>query len=260
MNTFIKQILITFTLIAIIPCTAVADVITIRADEWAPYNGVPNSAQPGYAIELAQAIFTKAGHTIEYKNLNWARATKEVLAGKYTCAIGAITSDIPGAIFPEEPMGASQNAFFVKKGTAWRFNGVDSLKSVSVAIIRDYSYGDDFDAYLNSVKDTRKVQVVSGDTPLNLNLKKLMAGRVDVVIEDKNVFNAKATEMGISDKVEFAGTVASNSSDDLFLAFSPKNPKSKEYAKIWDEGIRTMRANGALQKILAKYGLEDWKK
>lgn len=258
MNTAIKKILLLFTLMALFPSAGIADVITIRADEWSPYNGIPNSAKPGYAIELAQVIFAKAGHTIDYKNLNWARATKEVLAGKYDCAIGATTGDIEGAVFPKESMGSSTNAFFVKKGAAWRLDGVNSLKSVSVAIIRDYAYGDDYDAYFKSVKNPRKVQIVSGDAPLDLNIKKLIAGRVDVVIEDKNVFNAKAAEMNVADKVEFAGADADDISNDLFLAFSPKKPKSQEYAKIWDDGIRTMRANGELQKILAKYGLEDW--
>lgn len=40
------------------------EVITLVADEWCPYNCVPNSEKPGYAIEIAQEIFNKK----KYKN------------------------------------------------------------------------------------------------------------------------------------------------------------------------------------------------
>jgi len=45
----------------------------------------------------------------------------------------------------------------------------------------------------------------------------------------------------------------------LFIAFSPKNPKSQEYAKLLSEGTAALRASGELRKILAKYGLSDWR-
>ncbi|SFV56538.1 ABC transporter, periplasmic domain [hydrothermal vent metagenome] len=48
--------------------------------------------------------------------------------------------------------------------------------------------------------------------------------------------------------------------DNVYLAFSPNNPHSKEYAKILSEGINTLRKSGELDKILAKYGLHDWEK
>jgi polar amino acid transport system substrate-binding protein len=43
------------------------------------------------------------------------------------------------------------------------------------------------------------------------------------------------------------------------MAFSPKNPKSKEYAKLLSAGIEQMRLSGELSKILAKYQLTDWR-
>ena len=36
--------------------------ITLRADEWSPFNGDPASDRPGYLIEIANRIFSKAGH------------------------------------------------------------------------------------------------------------------------------------------------------------------------------------------------------
>ena len=38
--------------------------------------------------------------------------------------------------------------FYVKKGTTWKYTGVDSLEQVVMGSIREYSYGDDVNAYI----------------------------------------------------------------------------------------------------------------
>ena len=40
------------------PVVSLADTVTLRADEWYPYNGDPDAERPGYMIELAQTIPT----------------------------------------------------------------------------------------------------------------------------------------------------------------------------------------------------------
>lgn len=47
-----------------------ADVVTLRADQWCPYNCVPGSDRPGYMIEIAREVFGRAGHQIDYQALN----------------------------------------------------------------------------------------------------------------------------------------------------------------------------------------------
>jgi len=101
------------------------------------------------------------------------------------------------------------------------------------------------------------VQALGGDKPLERNIKKLVAGRVTVVIEASPVFMYYATKLGVQDKVRFAGTAVEPQK--AYIAFSPKHPKSKEYAKMLSDGIDAMRKSGELKKILEKYGLKDWK-
>jgi polar amino acid transport system substrate-binding protein len=45
----------------------------------------------------------------------------------------------------------------------------------------------------------------------------------------------------------------------VYIAFSPGNPKSQEYAQILSKGIQQLRASGELATILKKYGMSDWK-
>jgi ABC-type amino acid transport substrate-binding protein len=44
----------------------------------------------------------------------------------------------------------------------------------------------------------------------------------------------------------------------IYLAFS-KTPQGVKYAKMFDEGVRKMRASGAFGALLKLYGLAEWK-
>ncbi len=234
-----------------------ADTITIVADEWCPYGCAPDAEKNGYGIEIAKIVFDRAGHNVDYSIVPWARAVKLTRDGKYNAVIGAFIEDAPDFVFPENEFGVSQVTFFVKKGNSWKYTGVESLKNIKVGIILDYSYGEELDKYFNSVaKDKSKVDILAGNTPLLANIKKLVGGRIDATIEDMNVFNHTAKKMGMLDKVSMAGY---SGKEKLYIAFSPANPKSKQYAEILSNGIDKMRNSGELKTILKKYGLLDWK-
>jgi len=38
-----------------------------------------------------------------------------------------------------------------------------------------------------------------------------------------------------------------------------KDNTGKKYAELFTEGVKELRANGKMDEILAKYGLEDWR-
>ena len=243
-------------LVASIACAG--EKVSLRADTWYPYNGDPASDKPGFMIEVAKVIFEKAGYTLDYqtKGWTWDRSIEEARKGAIDGIVGAAKEDAPDFIFPEEPMILQRMSFFVKKGNPWRYKGVESLKSVKLGIISGYSYDGVIDAYVNDNKDKETaIQALQDDNALELNLKKLQAGRIDVVIEDPAVLRLKASELGIADQFEQAGV--SDDPKPQSIAFSPAKESSKKIAKILSDGIKDMRASGELQKLMAKYDLVD---
>ncbi|HLO77134.1 MAG TPA: transporter substrate-binding domain-containing protein [Magnetospirillum sp.] len=236
---------------------AQADVITLRADEWCPYNCAEGSDKPGYGIEIAKEIFAKAGHTVEYKTMAWARALEEARKGTVMAVIGADKVEAADFVFPDQSVAVIDNTFVVKKGGAWKYMGVASLEKIKLAGIQGYSYSGEIGDYVNAnSKNPARFDMVGGDNALEMNLKKLVAGRVDATVDAKPVLAYKLAQMGLADKVEFAGSVDPS---DIYIAFSPANPKSKEYAQILGKGIADMRASGRLKQILDRYGVSDWK-
>jgi len=232
-----------------------ADTVTIRADQWYPMNGKPGSDKPGFMIEIAQWSLAQGGHTVDYKVMPWERAVDQTRKGSIDCVVGAYQADAPDLVFPEEAMGMDDSGFYVRKGETYT-HSMAAMKTQKLGIIGGYAYDDGpIDAYIAS--GSANVKVTKGNDALEKNIKKLAAGRVDLVIESPPVMDAKLAEMGMQDKIQLADTL--NDPSALYVACSPAKPESKEYARLLTEGVKAMRANGELSKVMAKYGLKDWK-
>ena len=245
------------SLAVLTPMILSADTITLKADYYMPYNG-DGKAETGYVLDIAKAIFEPKGHKIVYVMTPWDRAVAETRAGKNTGVIGAAMTDTPDFVFPSEEQGESVMLFCVKTGSPWKFTGVDSLKTVKFGVIKDYTYVPAIDDYIKA--NPSAVVVTTGDTALQTNLTKLAEGELGVVMDDRAVLKYTIARQNLQGKVAFTmatGDVVKPAK--LFIAFSPKNPKSAEYAKLMSEGMIALRTSGELHKILAKYGLSDWK-
>lgn len=236
--------------------SSAAEVITLRADEWCPFN-CAIGAKPGYGVELANEIFTKAGHQVEYGLAPWGRSLEDCLHGTIDAVIGASPVDGPELIFPEEAIGVWDTTFVVRKGNSWRYADVKSLSAVKLGGIIGYIYMEPVGAYVEANKgDRNRVDLVGARMPLEQNLRKLVAGRIGAAMESRAVLDFKLREMGLLDEVDFAGGTETGP---IYIAFSPKNPKAREYARLLDAGIREMRASGRLKQVLDRYGVSDWK-
>ncbi|WP_223271671.1 substrate-binding periplasmic protein [Colwellia hornerae] len=231
-----------------------AATVSIRADDWFPMNGDPSGKEQGYMIDMATAIFTAAGHTVDYKVMPWERAVKSVREGQFDCVVGAYPEDAPDFIFPTVSWGMDGTGYYVKNESAWQFTGFDSLLSQKVGVISGYAYGEEFDALIKSRPDVFKD--VSGKDALEKNFKKLANNRIDVVVESVAVANAKLKALGFNSTLKIAGTNSEKAP--IYIACSPVKSTSKMYIELVEKGTVTLRESGQLKVILDKYGLKDW--
>lgn len=235
---------------------AMSKEIILEADYWCPMNCTPESDHPGYMVEVARTVFKKHGHSVIYRIRPWPRAIKEAREGIATGIIGAAIDEAPDFIFPSnELFAAPMDAFFVKAGSSWTYEASDSLKEITLGACRNYTYGDILTTFIE--KHPEQVQRISSHTPLEINIKKLLAGRVDAIVEFPPVFWHTAHNLGLKDQLQAAGV--DPESFKIHIAFSPADPNSDKYAQILSKGIDSLRASGELTSILAKYGLQDWK-
>ncbi|WP_413558133.1 substrate-binding periplasmic protein [Bdellovibrio sp. HCB209] len=235
--------------------TAMADTIMIRSDAWCPYV-CDSEKEPGYMVEVATKIFEKNGHKVNFSMVNWARAVSETRRNKATAILGANFNDAPDFVFPAKTLGHGQDFFFVKKESNWSYKGYASLAGKRIGVINGYAYGGDMDRIIKENQGT--FISISGEHPLEQILKMMDSKRLDAFIENHIVMRTSLTNLGINpdDYKAVSGTVANDTK--LYMAFSPTNKKSEEYAKIFSRGISEMRQNGELAKVLTKYNIPDW--
>lgn len=242
--------------LSVAPALAQSPQLQLRADIWCPHNCDPTSDKPGYMVEIAAALLKERAVTLSYALAPWARALVEAKAGGIDGVIGANKIDARGLILSTRPFGASRSVLVVRAGEGFAYQGPESFGTRRLGVILDYSYDEAIDAWIAKHKsDQQIIQTTSGGDALLFNLRKLVASRVDVVIEDHDVVTRVLAAIGLLDKVEFipAGEV-----DPLFIALSPMTPKASETAALLGEGIDRLRRSGELGTILARYGVSDW--
>lgn len=233
-----------------------AEVISIRSDIWYPINGEPDSAAPGYMIEMAQIIARRAGHDIDYKLMPWERSLLEVRRGAYDCVVGAYKEDAPDFVFPESPWGVDEVLFYVRKGFDWRYEGVSSLYGIRLGVIGGYAYDEAFDRYVEANSGSLGVQVIYSNDALESNIRKLMLGRIQATLESRLVMQARLREMNLTGQIVPAGALGKILN--MYIACSPARTSSQQYVRLFDQGLRQLRESGELAEILARYGVEDW--
>lgn len=239
-----------------LPSWANTERIVIAADIWCPFNCQPNSEQPGFMVEIAQRVFSEHGYDVQYVEMGWQRAIHEARQGNINAVFGAYKGDAPDFVFPDQEIALVGNNFFTLKGSAWRYDNLESLEKVNLGVIKGYDYGEELKAHIQQNSGETVISLI-GDNPLQRGIKMVMAGRLDTVIEGAQVFWHTASQLGLQDHFVIAGQAGELNRS--YIAFSPKLESSNRYAELLSEGISRLRGTGELGHILHKYGLSDWR-
>ncbi len=236
-----------------LPSVAVPDTIVLMADEWCPYNCEPESEAPGFMVEIAREALAPFGHEIEYRSLNWARSLHRAELGEIDGVIGAIPEEAPDFVFGP-PMGTYVDVVAFRSGEVIDPDIIADQSDLRLGAINGYEYYGVVNEYieLNS-GNSSLVQYMSGEDALAKNLRKLIAGRLDMVAEVRAVLDYTLAANGLADQVEIALT---DDVDEIFIAFSPVLPMSQTYADQLTEGVALMRESGRFDEIMSKYGQE----
>jgi polar amino acid transport system substrate-binding protein len=90
-----------------------------------------------------------------------------------------------------------------------------------------------------------------------MNLSKLLANRITIILEDAIVVGFVSRSLGLEKRIRAAGAIEPRNR--VGIAFAAK-PTASRYARILSEGILKLRRTGELKTILDRYRVEDWKK
>ena len=248
---------------ALLPSRAQAQTeIEIVGDDWPPFNTDPASPHPGFMVEITKRILEPQGYRVKYSLLPWARAVAAVENGRADGLIGAARVDLESGVFPDEPIGILVNDFILLRDHSWDYHGVESLKGVTLGVMLDYTYGKDrfgtnLDEYI-SAHVGKGVEQISGEKPLESAVELLRRKRINVLIENKSTFLTALSSLSISPE-EFRFISDVTEPQELFVGFGNHSAAGSRCAQLLTQGMRDLRKSGELQKILAAYGVSDWR-
>jgi polar amino acid transport system substrate-binding protein len=242
--------------------SAAAEELRLVIGDWCPYECTDPEpgALRGFVTDIAVAVLSESGVQPVLVQASFARGIRLVMQNQAQVLVGVEQADAPALIYPKQEQGLAQNAFFVRAGNPWRYEDLHSVTLLkSIGILRDVDYAeinavlakhpDKFDA-LPPIADERRFNA-------RRNLERLIAGRVDAIIQHEAVVEFELHKLGKRDAVIEAGRL--QDAAPTYVAFSPLLPGAQAYAELMSRGTEKLRASGQLAEILAKYGLKDWR-
>lgn len=232
----------------------------VFANDAAPYCpfSLCSPDKDGYVLDIVNTIYRARGYGVTIKNVPWNRALSMVRSGEADGVLGVFKKSAPELLYPATEVEQVNPVVLALKENPWRFDGVESFKSVRIGLIQGYGYGDlpALAHYLNT--HPSNVEWIAAESPLLRIFKMMQSGRVDVTMEDISVAKFVLAQSGMADQFRVAGTIGKNGVKG-YVAFSPRKSHSKKLARIFDQGMLELRKSGQLKTILAAYGVSDWR-
>lgn len=233
------------------PSLAQSETLVIAADIWCPINCDPKDEKQGLGVEVARAVFEPLGYHVRYEVMPWVRVLEEAHEGKVDIVIAANPSDDPNLLYPKHPLMEMTDDFYVLKDNPLVYRDINSLKGLRVGIISGYGYDPIVNAYLDEARtNPGLVQEVFGDDALQQNIRKLLAGRIDLIIESGPIMDDMLQKTAQAGLIRHLGGVPQGN---IYLAFSPAHMKSEARIKEYEARIAELRASGRLATIYESY-------
>lgn len=232
-----------FCILAILGSSSIyAEKITAAADPWPPFSD-PSLKNNGIISEIATAAYATQGYEVEVVFVPWARAVAGVKNASFDLLLGAWrTSEREAFMMYSNPYLNNSIKFIKKKGNDFTYAGLNSLSGKSVGVIRGYGYGDDFLSAKNFKRPEAKDFIG--------NVRKLIAGRIDLTLEDEIVAKAiiAKEQPDLLNKIEFSKTDYSTNA--LHITSGLANAKHKQLIEAFNKGLAEIKKNGEYDRIL----------
>ena len=228
-----------------------AETLHFVSTEYPPYTS-GTMAKGGVITEIATEAFKRAGYTIHVDVLPWSRALAYGKAG--SDAEGKTIDGIVGVwrnpareqwfVF-SDPLPSNQIGFYKRADSTITFKSLADLKSYRIGIVLDYANPKVFDdAKLNT-------DAVSND---EINIRKLVHGRVDLILVDKGVAQYILETRLPQYKGQVGWLDPPIDTLPLYIAFSKKAGVNDKTLSALNHALKEMEKDGTIGRLVGQGG------
>jgi polar amino acid transport system substrate-binding protein len=226
-----------------------AEPISMLTLDYPPYAFEENGLAKGIAVDLVIEALKRTGRSASVTVVPWARALDSAKNGDADGIVVAGKSPEREQIldYCRETLLEQSIVLFAQADSSLTFDGnLESIASLPIGVVSSVSYGAKFDA---AVKNTtfQKLDPVSHS---DLNARKLLGGRIDLMISNRYVglWSLKKID-GLAKVKELSPPVEQILS---YTAFSKKRDLGA-VRDAFDAALKGMKADGSFAKIVAAY-------
>lgn len=226
-----------------------AEPIRLVTGNYPPYEYEEAGEVKGLVVEVLKEAFARNNQPVEFKVVPWARALWMAQHGEADAVFATIKTPEreQNLNFSSESLIPLSSAFFVKKGSPIQYNGdIATVANFDIGLLRQASYGPAFDTALK----TGVIKYPDFTTDTLTNIKKLVAGRIDVMAGDRIGTLHLLQQNKLLDQVTVLSPEINISPS--YLAFN-KNKDHTATRDAIDKAIKAMKKDGSYQRIVDKY-------
>lgn len=229
------------------PLAAAEPYTFTSSDNWAPYssNEDPNN---GILVQIVTAAFRASGREIDVEFVPWARAVREAQIGLRTGVIGDWYSKEREMDFIySDPIMHNDIVFFAFSDRGISYRKLKDLRAYKVGVV----IGNSFIETL-----TKEGLAIDYAKDFDINLKKLIIGRIDLIADEKlsTLRLLKESYPSYADTiVPLQQPIETNY---LYLLVSRKTDRASAIVAEFNTGLKAIIRDGTMKKILDAYGYQ----
>lgn len=211
-------------------------------DDFPPYSfSIPGHGPAGLDVEIVTALLEQAGAPYRFQQMVWSRALAQLEQRQCDILFGLVeTAQRMRDFLMVGPFRDGEIAFAARAHSSLTFNSLQDLTGLVIGTAQRNQYDPAFDTAPHFTREAARSD--------ELSLRKLVAGRIDLVVGDRLALAWKAKELGLLDKIRFLPKPLTISP--RFMAM-PLDRQDK--AQRLEAARQTLMANGAIGAIMERW-------
>ncbi|BBE32083.1 ABC transporter substrate-binding protein [Tepiditoga spiralis] len=214
--------------------------------EWAPYLS-EKLKYYGFFSRVVTDSFKNVGIKVEYGFFPWKRSYVLAENGSWDGSLGwSRNEEREKSFYYSDPVIELKDFLFYKKDKKIKFESYEDLRGKTIGIVIGYYYGKEFEKAQKA-----GIFKVDQSTSDEINLKKLLAGRIDCTILTydiamdilKNKFKKEEIE-------QITNTKKPTKVSPYYLILNKKDKNNENIIKLFNKGLKQLKESGKYDQYL----------
>jgi len=213
-------------------------------EEYPPYNFTENGEQKGVSVDLLREIWAIMGEKpAKVSFMPWARAYRDIREKKGMALFNMARTPEREDLFQWAcPITTARFMLFARAGSGVVLNSRDDISRYAVGVIRD----DISEILVKKYGGGARVESVAD---MGLNMKKLDAGRIDLVAYSEEAFPEYLRANGLEEDHYKAALLL----DEIPICFAFSKDVDAQFLDRFRAALKALSDAGRVRELLARY-------